>query len=366
MSLETKIELDSWYELAKPAIPKFKKSIPEHNWLIRAHEAKKFRVSGVALDVVNDATLICAHRTIVLLDGNGNPVDSCQIGNVERAIRIAKNNKRSHFKSTIGLLTSLAPHCYYHWLLDTLPGLEVIDAIQDKMDSIDLFYIAHYNTDFQKDSLSHYGITDDRVLSTFGKSDYWDEKIIHARFDKIVVPRFRDLDGKWPNRWILPRLQDRFQVKPDDAAQQTFCSTRDSKKIYITRGNSRRRVINEQEIIPFLHEAGVEVIDMSGKSIAEQARIAASASLICGAHGAGLANSVFAKPGTKLIEFCGPYLSSHFRILSEIAELDYTVMDVGVDSNGNKFCTNTEKEDRHTDFYVDVDSFKSSLSQHLS
>ncbi len=353
-------------DLAESSRVTYRRKIPESRRLIPAHQTARYPQSAVALEVVENATLVCAHRTIVAYYPDGQPIESCQIGDTERAFRIKGLRKRLDLEGSLALFTSLAPECYYHWLMDTLPGLEVLAAAGEAPDAVNHFYFSNFSQKFQSDTLLKYGIDESKVLSTFTDIDYSDEQLLHAKVDRLLIPRFRDLDGGWPNQWIAPRLQKRF----DACKHWTHAHCKETekksaaglKKIYVTRGTSRRRVLNENKLQPLLRESGFEIVDMSTLTFADQIKTAASADVICGPHGAGLATAIFAQPGARLIEFCGCYVTRHFRIVAEIASLDYHVFGAGIDGADQPLAVTSDVADRSANYRINIDQVINTLN----
>ena len=75
------------------------------------------------------------------------------------------------------------------------------------------------------------------------------------------------------------------------------------RKIYVSRlGASARKMINEPELISQLGRLGFAVISAEKMGFLEQANAFRDAQIIVGAHGAGLVNSVFARPNSQIIE----------------------------------------------------------------
>jgi hypothetical protein len=81
--------------------------------------------------------------------------------------------------------------------------------------------------------------------------------------------------------------------------------TTTSRRVYIRREGPRRAVLNEDEVIGLLESVGFETLSMDGPTVREQAAVFAGADVIVSAHGASLANLVFARPGTAVIELMG-------------------------------------------------------------
>jgi capsular polysaccharide biosynthesis protein len=78
-----------------------------------------------------------------------------------------------------------------------------------------------------------------------------------------------------------------------------------SRRIYVQRGVPRRALLNEDDVIALLEPRGFEVLSMEGRSVSEQAELFASAEAVVSAHGAAMANTVFARPDTAVVELMG-------------------------------------------------------------
>ena len=102
---------------------------------------------------------------------------------------------------------------------------------------------------------------------------------------------------------------------------------------------------------------------MNKLSLLDQIETVARADVICGPHGAGLATAIFARPGATLIEFCGAYLTRHFRITAEIAGLNYQVFGAGVDRDGRPLIVSNQVADRSVNYLVDKKLVELQLSK---
>ena len=132
--IETESGFLKKFNLVDSSIVEYQHEIPESCNLIPSHQSVRYPQSAVALETIEDAVIVCAHRTVVAYYPDGRPVASCQIGNTERASRIKSTRKRLELKGNMVLFTPLAPECYYHWLIDTVPGLEVLKAADVSLD----------------------------------------------------------------------------------------------------------------------------------------------------------------------------------------------------------------------------------------
>jgi len=75
------------------------------------------------------------------------------------------------------------------------------------------------------------------------------------------------------------------------------------RRLYISRSKAaRRRIANEEELLPKLIAAGYEVVHLEGLPFADQVRLLAETKELVSNHGAGLTNMLFMVPGTRVTE----------------------------------------------------------------
>ena len=104
------------------------------------------------------------------------------------------------------------------------------------------------------------------------------------------------------------------------------------KKIYVRREDSSyRKILNEADLIEKFRNSGFEIINPNHFKILEQMKIFSDADLIVSAHGSNLANIIFCKQGTKIIEvgpkFDKPYevnILNRYNHLSNLTNLEYS------------------------------------------
>jgi capsular polysaccharide biosynthesis protein len=120
--------------------------------------------------------------------------------------------------------------------------------------------------------------------------------------------------------WTATFLNDLFLPVPPERDP--------GRRIYVGRGGAARRaVLNEAEVWRLLEPHGFEVVTMDGRSIGDQAAMFASAAVIVAPHGAALANLVFSRPKTAVIELMGTNTASPvFAYLAWRRGLDYQMI----------------------------------------
>jgi capsular polysaccharide biosynthesis protein len=97
-------------------------------------------------------------------------------------------------------------------------------------------------------------------------------------------------------------------------------------RIYISRDKGRR-MLNENELIPGLRDRGFQILRLEDYSVREQIHLFAHAEIVVGPHGAGHANILWSRPGTKLFEVFHPaWKHPCYSILSSLVGIEYHYM----------------------------------------
>jgi len=207
-----------------------------------------------------------------------------------------------HFEGSVGSLSIDGHWNYYHWLFDALPKIHLM---RKKGISPDKYY-GDDTKSFQKESLRLLGIHEKDLISPHK------HPVISA--SSLVVTSFPCMSAI--SHWTCEFLQKSFlpHSKPQNA-----------KKLFISRKNaSYRRILNEEELLPFLQREGFTIIQPETLSFTEQISLFQSAEVILAPHGAGLANLVFSKPGTKLIEIFPPrFTCTCYEALAKLIGVEY-------------------------------------------
>ena len=105
-------------------------------------------------------------------------------------------------------------------------------------------------------------------------------------------------------------------------------------KIYISRQNTDyRNVVNEDDLIKLLKSKGFRIIDPNQFNISEQISFFSNAEVVISPTGSNLANIIFCKPGTKIVEIAPVFrekyefnLSKRYEILSKINGLEHSIV----------------------------------------
>jgi capsular polysaccharide biosynthesis protein len=235
--------------------------------------------------------------------------------NQKALIDIPKNKK--NIESGI-MMNGIASYNYYHWLLEFIPRLELINKLKK-----------YSHIPFLVDQVCH-DIPQLEESILLLKKHHQDiiflepNKQYHVR--NLVVPSYTS--------WNVINLKKRITLRETDSiiSSQSIKFLRSSyllnidkysksnKKIYISRLTSKNRKFNEEEIKLVFLNRGFEIIYPEELTFLEQLEIFSHAKVIAGATGAGLTNIIFAPKSAIII--CLVSQPMNFTGFSNIAGLN--------------------------------------------
>jgi len=257
--------------------------------------------NDVVLHDIPGGKLYFTGRAFWLHDGNGNEV-------IKHAIPAGRKRpcwwrrKKKLNGTALFLASSEGAHCYYHWMLETLPKLGMLEREGISIDSIDYFIIRKITDDWQLQTLAALGIDKSRIIQTAGHFHWRADRLLHIDLNigiNLKMPKF------------IPQWIKHIYPTPP--------TTKPRIKLYITRPRGvRRRIANEKEIIPLLEQAGFTIMAMEGLSVADQAALMSRVDVIMSPHGGALSNMVFCRPGTSVVELFSEHVFPYYYGLAAI------------------------------------------------
>jgi Glycosyltransferase 61 len=190
---------------------------------------------------------------------------------------------------SLGVLATRGDHSYYHFLLDVLPRLAVMET--PGVPAPERWYVPLQRA-YQREILALAGFP---AVADVVDSDLEP----HVRAESLLVPGLPDADLRTP-AWAVELIRERLRP----ATLERLPGSR----IYVTRGRERhnRTVTNEGEVVEALADIGFAVVDPGTMPVAEQIRTFGEAEWIVAPHGAALANLAFASPGASVVELFAP------------------------------------------------------------
>ncbi|NEQ73264.1 MAG: DUF563 domain-containing protein [Okeania sp. SIO2C9] len=242
-----------------------------------------------------------------------------------------------NIEGTVALLSiKWGKNNYFHWMFDIVTRIHLLLLSNLK---IDKFVVNQCQKKFQRETIESLGISQDKIIES--------EIYPYIQAERLLVPSFSYSDGKYLRipKWGCDFLRNSFLS--EEAKKTRYYQT---ERIYISRKeSSRRRVVNEEEVISFLDKFDFESITLESMSVAEQATLLASVKVVVALHGAGLTNLVFCSSGTKVIEFFAPeYIVKYYWILSNVCGLEYYYL------LGEQLNEESSREPAKKDIFVDL------------
>ncbi|MCU1574781.1 MAG: hypothetical protein JWO93_2863 [Micrococcaceae bacterium] len=232
---------------------------------------------------------------------------------------------------------------YGHWLVDTLP--RVIN-VQETMQLHEPFYVVSAGPSdavrkLHAETLALVGVSTKNLLHLDHRPVHF-ESLIYAT--PMTIP---PLVKSQRCIAVLESLASRLQLADQPTARPAVDKPR---KLYLSRNRyTRRRLINEEAIIPLLTARGYEVIHPETLSVGEQMAIFSAATHVVGNMGAAFSNVVFSPRTVKV-----------FVLATETMMHDY-FYDIVCHKSGNYVAlqgsAGNKDEGLSADFTVDVDEF---------
>ncbi|MEF3307197.1 glycosyltransferase family 61 protein [Paenibacillus sp. GYB003] len=236
-------------------------------------------------------------------------------------------------ESPVAVLALKDSNIYYHWMMDVLPTLHLLKRLGIKPH---LFVInGKAAAPYQIETMEMLGVSRKRIVQSHPG--------LHIESPLLVVPR---CVGKFRSRWSIDFLRRELMT----ACGIVPAAGKD--RIYISREKApKRKLLNEDDVMRVLARRGFRKVHLEGMPVSDQIRLFASAEAVAGPHGAGLTNTVFCNPGTRVIEMFSPRLvHTCYPMISGLLGLQHYYL-VGTGPRPPEFC---DVHDRHADIRVDV------------
>ncbi|MFL2889645.1 MAG: glycosyltransferase family 61 protein [Pelagibacteraceae bacterium] len=210
---------------------------------------------------------------------------------------------------------------YWHWMFDVLPRLFIIQKLIE-LDEIDFFLFPDLKEKFQNQTLDLLNIPKHKRLSSKSYKHFSADQIIATDhpYNLLNDPKKDSLNIPI---WLIESLKNNFKVN------QSSRHINLPKRIYIDRSDSfsshggMRSIINEEEVRDFLKKKNFEFLTLSKYDFIDQVRLFNNAECVIGLHGAGFANTIFCRPGTRILELRSEDAGIIIKNLSKKNKLTY-------------------------------------------
>jgi hypothetical protein len=211
------------------------------------------------------------------------------------------------------LLGGCANYC--HWLLDYLPRLSLAQPAGAP------FLVNRPLAGFQRDALAYLGVEERALIALDYPGAYRVRRLSYPSLRSSVTLPPLDFDPA-----IVAWLRDAFApLRAAGGRRRLFISRAGESDVH------RRRLTNHDEIEAVAVRHGFEPVRLEDLGFLDQVRLFAGAERIAAPHGAGLANLVFAPPGTGVVELMGPRfaaaggkIAATYQQLAPLLDLGFT------------------------------------------
>lgn len=198
--------------------------------------------------------------------------------------------------------TFLPSQTFYHFLLEDLPAVMRSSALSKEAQ----IYVGPQFRTYLKPYLELAGLEHRTLMQ-------------HTRFRKVIFEsRSPVFKPKALDVQTLRGLMSSQSVASITPAQNY------SPLIYISRSKAGRTPTNEKEVQETLRSRGFTILELDGMAVTEQIACLAQATVIVGVHGAGLANMVWAYPGSCVIEIRKVSQPDCFKVLAGLSGHSYS------------------------------------------
>lgn len=200
-------------------------------------------------------------------------------------------------RGTVVVINTLFANNYHHWLLDTVPRFEWLRRAGCDWNKIDHFILPKKLWPHNLQTLALLGLDPAKVICS--------HPLLHIRAERLLVPGPSE-PADHPLEYDYTPEGLRF-VRELFLKGNPFLEQKHPKRILISRERAKgRRLVQAERINQALFEQGFEKVLLEDHSLQEQAAIFHQADCVVMPTGGNLANLVFCRPGTVVVELFGP------------------------------------------------------------
>lgn len=182
-----------------------------------------------------------------------------------------------HCPGRVAVLNATGSHNFFHWTTEVLPRLWTLRRSGQEAD----WYVVDGYARWQQESLTALGVSLDRVIQPHAT--------LHLEADELLVPSLNQAQAIRP---LADRLAHGLGIIDRAAA---------TRSIFIERCNSRLPR-NAADFTRWRRQHAFEDHRLEEVSLTRQVSLFQEASVVMGAHGAGLSHIIHCRPGTLVIE----------------------------------------------------------------
>lgn len=204
-----------------------------------------------------------------------------------------------------GVLHGQRTDNYFHWVFEVLGRIAFLQTARIECAK----YIVHAPDAARTQSLGALGISEELCVSP--------REYRHLRAGILAVP------SRLPSGLVPPSVVRFLRTKFAPPG-----SIRGGRRLYVSRQHARRRRLRHgDEISAVLGELGFETVECGELAFSRQVELFREASIVVGAHGAGLSNIAFCPEGAAVLEcFAADYVNPCYATVAAASRLHYVAI----------------------------------------
>lgn len=254
----------------------------------------------------------------------------------KEGVKIKLSSKKAAINVKIGFnLMGTYSHHWAHFFAQYYPKLDFLKLVPV---SEEIEVIIPNSTDPHIKYLIEFEVKkyqNIRILEVDVEAEIFCEKLYHVSLGTFLAD-----DGYFPTPFAIMISKSTLQFWKDRAQELSLKDTFQYRKIFIGRTGGRS-LSNNNEIKNFFIEKGFEEVFPHRLNILDKIKIFNEAKYIVGPGSSGFVNSVYAKPGTKILAFFNSYryLDTYLPAYSFFIGQEFWFM-TGKDENLNEMNSN--------------------------
>ena len=274
----------------------------------------------------------------------------CDQPSVFTLIPQIRDDKVIKIPGRIAVISTFAHYNFFHFVTEVLSRLALLEMHHIEYDWL---YIP-YDIDMIKKFLTLWGIDPEKIISP--SSDYFcvqaDELIVPSLF--INTSRGFNERGVFTHPYALDYVRNKL-VKVSNL--QSMNNKGFSEYVFISRLDTQRHFLNENEIFKLFEPLGFVSYQLSNMTIEEQILLFQNAKIVIGEHGAGLGNMLFCKTGTIIIELYEKLIDFAMWWLAGVCHLElFDIKTLDFDSSYVLDFRNYDMSQCYSGYYVPLDN----------
>ncbi|MDA7814846.1 glycosyltransferase family 61 protein [Pontimonas sp.] len=220
-----------------------------------------------------------------------------------------------------------SPHNWFHWTIDTLPAVFVSRLLPPEFDEYPLILA---DTTLKHESWREPLdlVRGKRQVISISSDRYWKVSDL-IWLDNPSNPGPLPLDQTpWPNFRMHGSAMQSYRSFMLEATGLEAKARAPFRKVFLARKQQGNRPYNQNELTQVADEFGFEPVFLEELNFRQSIEVMVDAEFIIGPHGAGWANCLYARPGTRAIMWTWPrsVRDNWFANVASVAGLNFSTI----------------------------------------